>query len=85
MNLSSMTSCLAAPTVQITQIYNREVEGSALEMGAKTEHSYITVQKKRDFFLVLFCFPISSCLLKKNVVGKLDGKKTSASFIPVGA
>lgn len=76
-----MTSCLAALTVQIAQIHNREVEGSALEMGAKTEHSYIIVQKKR--FFVLFFLPISSYLLKK-CCWKAGWKKL-ASFISVGA
>lgn len=78
-----MTSCLAALTVQIAQIHSREGEGNALEMGAKTEHSYIIVQKKRVFFL-LFFLPISSCLLKKMLLESWM-EKTSASFIPVGA
>lgn len=56
------------------------MERSALEIGAKKEHSYIIVQKKKGF---CFAFTCHILLQTEKNVGKLDGK-SSASFIPVG-
>lgn len=61
-----MTSSLALLTVRIAQIHDskaREVERSALEIGAKKERSYIIVQKKKDF---LFCFVFPSHFLLRT-------------------
>lgn len=81
-----MTFCLAPLTVQIAQIHNREAEGSALEMGANTEHSYIIVQKKKGFFfLVCFVFPSHILLPTEKMLLESWMEKTSAPFIPVGA
>lgn len=63
-NLSSMTSCLAALAVRIAQFHSREGEGNALEMGAKTEQLH-NCTKEKGFFCFVFFLPISSCLLKK--------------------